>query len=104
MASSCSWMVWGGRAARVGRATPDNSAILRGVTRDAVIRLARDKGLRVKETRISVKDLETCDEAFVTNSIMEITPLKKVDSIKIKTGPITALLLASYKELTLKNP
>ena len=83
----------------VGRATPDNSAILRGVTRDAVIRLARDKGLRVKETRISVKDLETCDEAFVTNSIMEITPLKKVDSIKIKTGPITALLLAAYKEL-----
>lgn len=83
----------------VGRATPDNSAILRGVTRDAVIRLARDKGLRVKETRISVKDLKTCDEAFVTNSIMEITPLKKVDSIKIKTGPITALLLAAYKEL-----
>ena len=83
----------------IGKSTPDNLAILQGVTRDAVIRLARDKGLRVKETRISVKDLKTCDEAFVTNSIMEITPLKKVDSIKIKTGPITALLLAAYKEL-----
>ena len=35
---------------------------------------------------------------------MEITPLKKVDSIKIKTGHITALLLAAYKKLTLKNP
>ena len=88
----------------IGKSSPSNSAILRGVTRDAVIRLAMDKGLRVKETRISVKDFKTCDEAFVTNSIMEITPLKKVDSIKIKTGHITALLLASYKKLTLKNP
>ena len=39
----------------IGKSSPSNSAILRGVTRDAVIRLAMDKGLRVKETRISVK-------------------------------------------------
>ncbi|MFZ3072375.1 MAG: aminotransferase class IV [Thermodesulfobacteriota bacterium] len=94
---------------RVGLAAPSNSAILRGVTRDAVIQLAKKNGLRVKEMRISVKDLYTCDEAFVTNSIMEIIPLKKVDSMKIgkekrKTGPITALLLASYKDFALKNP
>ena len=88
---------------KTGKSTPDDSAILQGVTRNAVIRLARDKGLRVKETRLSVKDLETCDEAFVTNSVTEITPLKKVDSINIKTGPVTALLLAAYKKLALRR-
>lgn len=59
------------------------SGILPGVTRQAVISIAKKLGLTVKEAPISVKDLFTCDKAFLTNSIIGMVPLVSVDSRRI---------------------
>ncbi len=65
---------------------------LPGVVREAVIRLAGKKGLKVKETIVHKKDLYECDEAFLTNSILGAAPLVKIDKRPVKggrSGPLT---------------
>ncbi|MCS7082862.1 MAG: branched-chain amino acid transaminase [Bacteroidetes bacterium] len=80
--------------------TPSLEApILPGVTRDAVIRLARDMGLEVVETRLPRSSLYVADELFFTGTAAEITPIRSVDRIPIGTGfrgPITARLQEAF--------
>lgn len=61
-------------------------AVLAGVTRAAVMKAARENGIRVREARLSPKDLFIADEAFITNSIMDALPLIKVDGKKAGGG------------------
>ena len=68
------------------------SSILLGITRDSVIRIAKDLGYEVLEMRIPREFLYMADEAFFTGSAAEITPIRSVDKIVIgegKRGPIT---------------
>ncbi|MBI5491631.1 MAG: aminotransferase class IV [Deltaproteobacteria bacterium] len=59
---------------------------LPGVVREAVIRLAKKRGLKVKETTVHKKDLYGCDEAFLTNSIIGAVPLIEIDKRPVKDG------------------
>jgi len=71
------------------------SSILLGITRDSVIKIARDLGYEVKEMRIPRDFLYTCDEIFFTGSAAEITPIRSVDKIVVgdgKKGKITEKL------------
>lgn len=68
------------------------SAVLPGITRDCVIRIARDMGFDVVEQDIPRESLYLADEVFFTGSAAEITPISKIDDIQIgagKRGPIT---------------
>lgn len=68
---------------------------LPGVMRQAVIKMAKTLGIPFKEKTIKKKDLLTCDEAFLTNSIIEAVPLIKVDGRVIgsgRPGDITRLI------------
>lgn len=74
-------------------------AILPGITRDTVIRLAREMDLEVREARIPRSALYAADELFFTGTAAEITPIRSVDRSPIGTGgrgPITKRLQEAY--------
>jgi branched-chain amino acid aminotransferase len=72
---------------------------LAGITRDTVIRLAREFGLEVRETSIPRELLYLADELFFSGTAVEITPIRSVDRITIgagKRGPITERLQQAF--------
>jgi len=72
--------------------TPPPTSILKGITRDAVITIAHDKGMQVVEQRFTRDELYAADEAFFTGTAAEITPIREVDDRGIgegKRGPVT---------------
>jgi len=70
---------------RTIKTTPLTS-ILPGITRDSIIRLARDKGYEVVEERFTRDELYTADEAFFTGTAAELTPIREVDDRQIGAG------------------
>ncbi len=83
--------------------TPDlSSSILEGITRDTVLRLARESGLPVQETRITRDQLWLADEVFLTGTAAEITPVREVDNRPIGdgiVGPITSALQKRFFDI-----
>ena len=76
--------------------TPDlSSSILEGITRDTIIQLAREEGIAVHEGRITRDQLWLADEAFLTGTAAEVTPIREVDDRSIGegvVGPVTRRL------------
>lgn len=71
------------------------TSILEGITRDTVIKIAIDSGIEVKEERFTRDELYIADEAFLTGTAAEITPVREVDERTIgngKRGPVTQKL------------
>lgn len=62
------------------------TSILQGITRDTVLRIAADKGIKTVEERFTRDELYTADEAFFTGTAAEITPIAQVDGRKIGKG------------------
>lgn len=82
---------------------PIDAGILEGITRDAVIEIARDAKLVVREETLTRHDAYTADEVFLTGSGAEIIPVVKIDARVIgdgKPGPITKQLTKLFHELT----
>lgn len=78
---------------------PFGSSILPGITRNTIIHLASDMGLKVIEESIPRESLYIADEVFFTGSAAEVTPISKIDGISIgsgKRGPITEKLQKAY--------
>ncbi len=78
---------------------PTSLSILPGITRDAVVRLARDRGYTVEEKLIPREALYLADELFFTGTAAEITPIRTVDKYTIgtgKRGPITKELQDAF--------
>jgi branched-chain amino acid aminotransferase len=72
--------------------TPHTAAILEGITRDALITVARDMGYEVIEQPVSRDQIYISDEAFLTGTAAEVIAVTEVDFRKIgsgKMGPIT---------------
>ena len=77
--------------------TPDlSTSILPGITRDTVVQIAQDLGYRVHEKPLIRSDLYLADEAFMTGTAAEVTPLRSVDDVEIGVGPITLELQKAY--------
>ena len=82
------------------------SGILAGITREVVIELADELGIGVTEGTVGLAIIRHCDEAFLTNSVMEIMPLVAVrdeagQNATIgsgKPGKVTKQLMAAYRE------
>ena len=78
---------------------PELTSALIGITRDAVIQLARDLGLEVQVKRITRDDVYIADEAFFTGTAAEVTPIRELDGRTIgsgRRGPITEKLQAAF--------
>ena len=65
---------------------PLGASILPGITRDTVIKIARELGIEVEETNIQRAALYLTDELFFTGTAAEITPISKVDRIMVGSG------------------
>lgn len=76
--------------------TPELTSALEGITRDTVIKLARDLNLTVQERRITRDEVYIADEAFFTGTAAEVTPIRELDRRQIGRnagrGPITEQL------------
>ena len=86
---------------------PLDMNILPGVTRAAVLRLAREAGIEICEARFDLAAFQAADEAFLTNALMEILPVCSVAGRDLPetagrpgmAGPITASLSQAYAAL-----
>jgi branched-chain amino acid aminotransferase len=75
------------------------SSILPGITRNTVIALARELGIKVIEEQIPREALYIADEVFFTGSAAEITPIASIDKIQIGKGgrgPLTKTLQEQF--------
>jgi branched-chain amino acid aminotransferase len=82
---------------------PIDAGILEGITRDAVIELARSSGIEVREMSLTRHDVYIADECFLTGSAAEVIPVVKIDSRPIgdgKPGQITQGLIERFHKLT----
>jgi branched-chain amino acid aminotransferase len=78
---------------------PELTSALIGITRDAVINMARDIGVEVEARRLTRDDIYIADEAFFTGTAAEVTPIRELDSRRIgsgERGPITAKLQSMF--------
>ena len=77
--------------------TPSHTdAVLESITRDTVIKIAKDLDFEVVERTIDRTELYTADEAFLCGSAMELTPVLSIDKYEIGEGEMTKLLHKSY--------
>jgi branched-chain amino acid aminotransferase len=80
------------------KTTPLGS-VLEGITRDAVIQIARDKGIHVVEQPFTRDELYVADEVFMTGTAAEVTPVREVDDRQIGAGargPVTRLIQETF--------
>ena len=82
--------------------TPTKDHCLNGITRQSVIQIAKDLNYDVIEKNLNFDDLISADEAFFTGTAVEITPISKVDEVKIGNdgaGEITKVLQNKFDEV-----
>ncbi|MDA8424077.1 MAG: branched-chain amino acid transaminase, partial [Nitrospiraceae bacterium] len=60
--------------------TPPLTSILEGITRETIMQLAAERGMRVVEERFTRDELYIADEAFFSGTAAEITPIREVDN------------------------
>jgi branched-chain amino acid aminotransferase len=80
----------------------EDSSILMGITRETIIGLARDNGIRVKVGRLSLGQLLSADEAFFTGTASEVTPIREIDAREVGNGgrgEITQKMQSMYFDL-----
>ena len=81
---------------------PKDAGILEGITRNAVLGLARSLGIPAQEITLTRHDLLVADECFLTGSAAEVIPVISIDGRPIgdgKVGPITKKLMTEFKAL-----
>jgi branched-chain amino acid aminotransferase len=86
----------------VVRTPPPSAGILKGITRDAVIELAGELGIPVREDFLNRYDVYTAEEVFLTGSATEVVPVREVDARSIGVGcpgPITMQLRQAFQAL-----
>lgn len=79
--------------------TPTLTSALEGITRDTVMKLAEEIGLKVVEKQITRDEVYIADEAFFTGTAAEVTPIRELDNRPIGAGtrgPITEQLQSMY--------
>lgn len=82
---------------------PVTAGSLRGITRGTVLELAEELGIPTTEPELTRYDVFTADECFLTGTAAEIVPVVRCDTRVIgdgKPGPVTARLLAAFRERT----
>ena len=83
---------------------PTSSSALEGITKDSVIKIAKDLGYQIVEREIPRTEIYFSDEVFLTGTAAEITPVISVDDKKIgdgKVGKITGKIRTIYSDITM---
>jgi len=85
---------------------PINTPVLPGVARKTVCELATQNSIKLTEKDLSIDDLLGAEEIFLTNVIMQVMPITKVEKHTVgdgKVGPVTKKLHKSFEELVKKD-
>lgn len=85
---------------------PVSSGSLWGITREAVIEIAKDQGYEVLEKNLTRYDLWVADECFLTGTAAEVVPVVEVDARPIgdgKPGLITGKILEAFRQQVLTD-
>ena len=80
---------------------PLDTPVLPGITRSVVLDLAARDGVAVEEAPLTIEDLLTADEVFLTNSIMEVMPVCRIERHAVgseKPGVVTTALANAYQD------
>ena len=78
---------------------PLSASVLGGITRDAIMTIARDLGFAVVESNLPRESLYIADEVFVVGTAAEVTPIRSIDKITIgsgRRGPVTEALQGAF--------
>jgi branched-chain amino acid aminotransferase len=78
---------------------PLSGPILAGITRDSILRIAKDLGIPAKEEKFTRDSMYLADELFMTGTAAEVTPVREVDNRRIgkgEPGPITKRIQDAY--------
>jgi D-alanine transaminase len=81
---------------------PANHRILNGVTRMALLEVARGSGVRVEEKPLTIDEVRGADEVFMTGTTTEVMPATSLDGKPVgsgKAGPVTLRLQAAFRDL-----
>ena len=79
---------------------PLDAAILPGITRRQVLRLAAEAGIAAAERPVLPDELRSADEVFLTNAVVELLPVRSIDGQPVGDGlpgPTTRQLLTAYR-------
>ncbi|MBC2207286.1 D-amino-acid transaminase [Listeria booriae] len=83
-----------------------DNLILSGITRQVILKVARDIGVPVAETGFTLADLVTADEVFISSTTIEVTPIIEIDGKQVrdgKRGPITKKIHDAFTAEVLKQ-
>lgn len=81
---------------------PASAGVLRGITRDTVLKLAQEMNITTERVNITREELYTADELFFSGTATEVVPIREVDGRQIGDGsnyPITARIRKRYLEV-----
>jgi len=88
--------------------TPPSDNALESITQRTVIELAEDMGIEVVRRRITREELYIAEEAFLTGTAAEVTPVREIDGRIIgkgERGPITEKIQSTYFDMVFgRNP
>lgn len=76
--------------------TPTPDCFLNGITRQTVMKIAKEHQIEVVERHIPVEDLKVATECFVTGTAAEVTPVGSIDEHTFTVGPMTQTLMNAY--------
>lgn len=79
--------------------TPVPDCFLNGITRQTVIQIANENGIKVLEHTIMPEDLASADECFATGTAAEVTAIGRIDDHVYPVGPVTRLIRDKYEQL-----
>src|SRR6185503_4101478 len=81
---------------------PIGNSVLAGITRDAVVTIAKDMGFEVREQTLPREMLYIADEVFFVGTAVEVTPIRTVDRVKVgrgRRGPVTEALQQKFFQI-----
>jgi len=77
---------------------PPSEGLLPGIARQTVLALAAKHGIPAREATLTPADLEKSSEAFLTNSLVEVLPVTRLQDRALPAGPVSANLAQLYRE------
>tara|TARA_B100000989_G_scaffold237595_1_gene184491 strand:- start:372 stop:1247 length:876 start_codon:yes stop_codon:yes gene_type:complete len=83
--------------------TPIADCFLSGITRKTVIEIAKDIGIDVEEKHLEVNFMKDCNEAFLTGTAVEITPVNSVDDFQFNNRDITKVLIKEFRDYVIRS-
>jgi len=78
------------------------TSILEGITRDSILKIAKDRGLQTEEKRFTRDEIYIADEAFLTGTAAEVTPIRELDGRRVgegEPGAITRQLQSNFFDI-----